>query len=63
MFFFYFYVKGVLENTERTNQQADKVEASHQYLIRNLIEVLFAISVMFIPWSLSQQWFLFKFET
>jgi hypothetical protein len=56
-------VKGVLENTERTNQQADKVEASHQYLIRNLIEVLFAISVMFIPWSLSQQWFLFKFET
>jgi hypothetical protein len=25
--------------------------------------VLFAISVMFIPWSLSQQWFLFKFET
>ncbi|KAJ6915148.1 hypothetical protein NC651_017205 [Populus alba x Populus x berolinensis] len=51
------------EHRERKNQQADKVEASHQYLIRNLIEVLVAIPVMFIPWSLSQQWFLFKFET
>jgi hypothetical protein len=63
-FFFFFLFEGSPgEHRERTNQQADKVEASHQYLIRNLIEVLFAISVMFIPWSLSQQWFLFKFET
>jgi len=62
--FFFFLCEGSPgEHRERTNQQADKVEASHQYLIRNLIEVLFAISVMFIPWSLSQQWFLFKFET